>query len=113
LEQQYGVRPVIFYTNGYETRLWDDTRYPPREVQGFYNKDELALLIKRRHERKPFFDAEGVAGSGGNQQRHQQPSLPKNCDYPDSGHFRAGTPPQSLTGHGNWHGQNPHCHQFG
>ena len=28
----YGQRPVIFYTNGYETWLWDDTRYPPRQV---------------------------------------------------------------------------------
>ena len=37
LEKQCGVRPVIFYSNGYETRLWDDHFYPPRTVQGFYN----------------------------------------------------------------------------
>ena len=30
LEKQFGQRPVIFYTNGYEHWLWDDTRYPPR-----------------------------------------------------------------------------------
>ena len=48
LEQQFGQRPVIFYTNGYEHWLWDDTRYPPRAVQGFYTKDELELLIQRR-----------------------------------------------------------------
>ena len=48
LEQQFGQRPVIFYTNGYEHWLWDDTRYPPRAVQGFYKKDELELLIQRR-----------------------------------------------------------------
>ncbi len=36
-----GQRPVIFYTNGYKTWLWDDTFYPPREVEGFYNQDEL------------------------------------------------------------------------
>ena len=28
LETMHGQRPVIFYTNGYETRLWDDTRLP-------------------------------------------------------------------------------------
>ena len=39
---------MIFYTNGYEHWLWDDTRYPPRAVQGFYKKDELELLIQRR-----------------------------------------------------------------
>ncbi len=51
LEQQFGLRPVIFYTNGYQTFLWDDLNYPPREVQGFYTKDELRLLIQRRTSR--------------------------------------------------------------
>ena len=53
LERQFGQRPVIFYTNGYDTWLWDDTRYPPRPVQGFYNKDEMALLINRRTSERP------------------------------------------------------------
>ncbi|WP_327023427.1 DEAD/DEAH box helicase family protein [Micromonospora sp. NBC_01739] len=48
LQQRYGQRPVIFYTNGYDIWLWDDLAYPPRPVQGFYTKDELALLIARR-----------------------------------------------------------------
>ena len=48
LEQMTGQRPVIFYSNGYEHWLWDDTQYPPRSVQGFLTKDELALLIQRR-----------------------------------------------------------------
>ncbi len=61
LEQEYGTRPVIFYTNGYETRLWDDTQYPPRTVQGFYTQDELALLIKRRDDRLSFFAPGGLS----------------------------------------------------
>ncbi|EQD68764.1 protein containing Restriction endonuclease, type I, EcoRI, R subunit/Type III, Res subunit, partial [mine drainage metagenome] len=48
LERQFGQRPVIFYSNGYEHWLWDDTRYPPRAVQGFYKKAELELAIQRR-----------------------------------------------------------------
>jgi type I restriction enzyme R subunit len=48
LEKMHGQRPIIFYTNGYKTYLWDDTAYPPREVAGFYKKDELASLILRR-----------------------------------------------------------------
>jgi type I restriction enzyme R subunit len=48
LEQIKGQRPLIFFTNGYETWLWDDLNYPPRRVQGFYKKDELQLLIHRR-----------------------------------------------------------------
>ncbi|UOE44152.1 DEAD/DEAH box helicase family protein [Agromyces larvae] len=55
LEAQYGQRPVIFTSNGYEHWMWDDSPagYPPRAVQGFYTKDELALLVQRRGSRKP------------------------------------------------------------
>ena len=52
LEKQFNQRPLIFYTNGYQTWLWDDLNYPPREVQGFYKRDELELLIQRREKRK-------------------------------------------------------------
>ena len=48
LQAETGQRPVVFYSNGYEHWLWDDTRYPARPVQGFYTSDELALLIQRR-----------------------------------------------------------------
>ena len=48
LEGQFGQRPIIFYSNGYEHWTWDDARYPPRRVQGFYKKAELELLIQRR-----------------------------------------------------------------
>lgn len=48
LEQSSGQRPLIFYTNGHKTWLWDDRRAPPREVQGFYQREELALAITRR-----------------------------------------------------------------
>jgi len=52
LEKQFGRRPVIFYSNGYEHWMWDDANYPPRPVQGFYKKAELELLIQRRQSRK-------------------------------------------------------------
>lgn len=53
LERQFGQRPVIFYSSGYEHWLWDDANYPPRRVQGFYKKVELELIIHRRSSRKP------------------------------------------------------------
>ncbi len=52
LERQFGQRPVIFYSNGYEHWIWDDRRYPPRAIQGFLKKDELQLAIQRRSTRK-------------------------------------------------------------
>ena len=48
LEKQFGQRPIIFYSNGYEHWIWDDQNYPPRSVQGFYAKNELERLIQRR-----------------------------------------------------------------
>ena len=58
LEAKFGVRPIIFFTNGYEHYIWDDQQYPPRQVQGFYTQDELELLIQRRTSRKPLQKAE-------------------------------------------------------
>jgi type I restriction enzyme R subunit len=57
LERQFAKRPVIFYSNGYEHWLWDDTRYPPRRVQGFYKTAELELLIQRRETRRSLAQA--------------------------------------------------------
>jgi len=57
LEQRYGQRPLIFLSNGYRHRLWDDLRYPPRDVQGFYKQDELETLIRRREIRLPLAQA--------------------------------------------------------
>lgn len=52
LEKEFGVRPLIFYTNGYEHWLWDDGRYPPRAVYGFLKKDELELWRQRNANRR-------------------------------------------------------------
>lgn len=58
LEAIFGRRPVIFYTNGYQHWLWDDAGgYPPREVHGFYTRNELELLLHRRHARKSLTEA--------------------------------------------------------
>lgn len=57
LQTQYGQRPIIFYSNGYEHWIWDDASYPPRAVQGFFKKQELELLIQRRSSRKKLAEA--------------------------------------------------------
>lgn len=59
LAAQFGRRPVVFYTNGYEHWLWDDAAgYPPREVAGFLTADELELMIQRRDTRQSLATAE-------------------------------------------------------
>ncbi len=57
LEQQFGRRPIIFYSNGYEHRIWDDANYAARRVQGFYKKSELERLIQRRTMRRRLAEA--------------------------------------------------------
>ena len=62
LETEFGRRPVIFLSNGYEHWIWDDAAfadggYPPRQVQGFYTRDELELMIQRRQTRLPLAGA--------------------------------------------------------
>ncbi|PAD46143.1 DEAD/DEAH box helicase [Shouchella clausii] len=46
IEQMHGQRPVIFYTNGFETYIWHQP-YPPRRVSGFYHPSDLKLVIDR------------------------------------------------------------------
>lgn len=54
LEATTGRRPVIFLTNGDRHQLWDDAAgYPPRDVAGFFTRDELELMIRRRALRRP------------------------------------------------------------
>jgi type I restriction enzyme R subunit len=55
LERRFGHRPVIFYTNGFDTWLWDDSQgFPPRKLYGFYSKDSLQHLANyQRHQKKP------------------------------------------------------------
>lgn len=56
LQKEFGQRPIIFYSNGFNTYIWDDLNYAPREIQGFYTKDELTTLIYRRTYRKNLSD---------------------------------------------------------
>ena len=41
LEQKFGRRPIIFLTNGFDTRIWNDKYYPEHKVSGFYSKRDL------------------------------------------------------------------------
>lgn len=52
LEKMHGQRPVIFYTNGFDIWIWDDSgNQPPRKLYGFYSKDSLQYLVQQRSTR--------------------------------------------------------------
>ena len=48
LERQYGTRPVIYYTNGFQTYVIDGLGYPPRRLYSFHTEDDLERLIQKR-----------------------------------------------------------------
>ena len=48
LEKRYGVKPVIYYTNGFETNIIDGLGYPPRRLYAFHTESDLELLIQKR-----------------------------------------------------------------
>ena len=49
LEKQYGIKPLIFLTNGFEIYFIDTlNNYPRRKVAGFFTQEELKLRITRQ-----------------------------------------------------------------
>ena len=71
LEQEYGVRPIIFYTNGYEIYLWNDANGEPnRKIYGFYTKSSIEYMhYKNVHMKKlgGFAPKKEIAGDRGYQ----------------------------------------------
>ena len=47
LKEKFGYKPVIYYTNGYETHIIDGI-YPDRKVIAFHTLEELERIIQRR-----------------------------------------------------------------
>lgn len=56
LEKRYHVRPVIYYTNGFEIYCIDGLCYPPRRLYAFHTEKDLELIISRRTSRHDISD---------------------------------------------------------
>jgi type I restriction enzyme, R subunit len=56
LEARFEQRPIIYYSNGYEHWIWDDSASAPRPVAGFRTKAELTSLLGRRSISVPLAD---------------------------------------------------------
>lgn len=53
IETMQEFRPIIFYTNGFETYLWNDMFSPPRMVSGIFQRCDVDKMIERRYHLKP------------------------------------------------------------
>ena len=49
LEREFGRRPFIFYTNGFDCTFWDDLQAAPRSVSMIFSQGDLQKLIDRRN----------------------------------------------------------------
>ena len=58
VEMETGFRPLIFYTNGFETYFWDDVNYSPRRIYGMFSKDDIETRLFQRQNRKPLENVE-------------------------------------------------------
>lgn len=99
LEQMTGQRPLIFYTNGYDTYFWDDLSYPPRQVYSVFSQDDLVRIIRRRTQARGF-DTLQIS-------RHHRPCLSKGGDSQRLLGIRR-TKAQGSPRHGDGHGQDAH-----
>lgn len=48
LKAKYGVLPVIYYTNGFQTFVIDGLGYPPRQILGFHSQEDLLVILRSR-----------------------------------------------------------------
>ena len=47
LEKKFGQRPIIFLSNGFDTRIWNDRYYPEHSVSGIYSKRDLEKELNK------------------------------------------------------------------
>ena len=85
LERMHGRRPVVFLTNGFDTRL-DDGQYPERKVAAIYSKRDLEKLFNLRTMRTSLAHVtvnQAIAG-----RYYQEAAIRAVCDAFDRGNRR-------------------------
>lgn len=87
LEKRFGVRPLIFYSNGFKTWLWDDSNSPPRRVGGFYSPKDLEKVVERRGVVKSIVETEVRPSFG--LRPYQKGAVRAVCEAFESGKRRA------------------------
>lgn len=48
IEKKWGVKPIVFYTNGFSVNVIDAAGNPDRKVYGYYTKDEMHSMLIRK-----------------------------------------------------------------
>lgn len=83
---QYGVYPLVYYTNGFHIKVLDGYYSEPRKIMGFHSLEDLKRMHFMRG-RKPLEDLkinENITDRG-----YQKMSIRAVCDHLNSKHRRA------------------------
>ena len=85
LEKRYGTRPVIYYTNGFETNIIDGLGYPPRRLYAFHTESDLELLIqkRKRHDITDFSVKDSITD-----RHYQKMAIKSVCEHFNGKHRR-------------------------
>ena len=85
LEKRYGIKPVIYYTNGFETHIIDGLGYPPRRLYAFHTEGDLELLIqqRKRHDIADFGVKDSITD-----RHYQKMAIKSVCEHFNTKHRR-------------------------
>lgn len=84
MKLSYGYKPVMYYTNGYHTRIIDGI-YPDRDVMAFHSLEDLELMIQRRSEGKI---SDFAINDAITNRPYQKIAITKICEWFNSNHRR-------------------------
>ena len=90
LQKEFGYRPLIFLSNGFDTFFLDDEVAPARQVSGFFSRDDLQRIMNRRADATLLSAVpvnEKIAG-GGKNRYYQIEAIKRACANFDEGHRR-------------------------
>ena len=90
LQAEFGYRPLIFLSNGFDTFFIDDESGPERQVSGVFSRDDLQRIMNRRGSCQTLSSVPvntDIAGGGANRY-YQVEAIKRACVNFDEGHRR-------------------------
>lgn len=90
LQAEFGYRPLIFLSNGFDTFFIDDESGPERQVSGVFSRDDLQRIMNRRGSCRMLSSVSvntDIAGGGANRY-YQVEAIKRACANFDEGHRR-------------------------
>lgn len=88
LEKRYHLRPVIYYTNGFEIYCIDGLGYPPRRLFAFHTEKDLELIMQRRNGLRTLHGASLQVKDSISDRYYQKRAIKNMCEWFNRRHRR-------------------------